>query len=187
MSTLRDQMNALAQDLASEAERRRQFVTQNRLEVVRLRERCARERKQTALQLQSETTAVVRMLQANTRNIKQHVARTLDSYRSRRIRSASDQRMARTQVIGKIRRDVAASLQRSQSVRIRAARQQSINASQLMQQVRRKVADVRNESARITSRVAADMRAGRQALAAARRRHSVVPTASQATPTAPRD
>ncbi len=170
MSSLRDQMATFAQQLAIEAERRRQFVAQNRLEVVRLKQRYTREREQTAQQIKGETAAVVRMLRANARNIKQHVARTLDTHRTRRYRLASDRQMIRRQVIGQIRREVASNLQRSQSLRIRAARQQSINASQLMQQVRRKVAEVRNDSVRITTGIAGELRAGRQALASARRR-----------------
>lgn len=186
MSSLRDQMAVLAQNLALEAERRRQFVARNRLEVVRLRERYAREQEQTAQQIKGDSAALVRMLKANTRTVKQHVARTLDSHRTRRTRVASDRQMMRRQIIGQIRREVASNLQRSQTLRARAARQQSINASQLMQQVRRKVSEVRSESQRITSRVSADMRSGRQALAAARRRFAAAAHGTEATTNATR-
>jgi hypothetical protein len=177
-------MATFAQQLAIEAERRRQFVAQNRQDVLRLKERYAREREQTAQQIRGETAAVVRMLQANTRTVKQHVARTLDTFRTRRFRLASDRQMMRRQVIGQIRREVASSLQRSQSLRARAARQQSINASQLMQQVRRKVAEVRNDSVRITSSIASELRSGRQALASARRRFHAELRSSESTPNA---
>lgn len=168
MGKLREEITQLAQNLAQDAKRRREFVARNKKETAALLNRFTREQEHRARDIAAQARSVSTMLVSARSAIRSGVAKTLSDSRSRRVRNAQEQSSARRQVVTRIRREVAYSLDRHRNERARNARHQLRMSNLAMQTVRRRVADVRNQSNRLTSKVASELNAGRQSLAMAR-------------------
>lgn len=163
MTSFVDQMNQLADRLVSEAEKRRQFVKNNKRNTLLLREKFSQD-------LQRKAAAKARELASSTNEMKRYVSRLIGDMHNRRVRMATEQHSKRSQAISRIRRGVASNLERNRTTRTRIAQQIARDLSRTMQENKRSVANMRSQSNRLTAAFASEIRNGRAALASARRR-----------------
>jgi hypothetical protein len=168
MAQLGQELSSFAQQLVQDAEARRSAVARIRSETQRMRGQFSREIRQTARDVEQ---------------LSRDVTRTLTDNRRSRLQVASEDTLARRQLVSRLQRQIARDLESHRGERVRGNRRRARDTSYSLQLIRRRVLEIKGNSQRFTHDISTQMQNGRQALARARReilarRQSLVARAS---------
>ncbi len=162
MTSFREQMKRLADNIAKTRNERKAFLDKNRKDCVKKRRELTDERNQIKIELAQGAKSLSKQLMDFKRDNQKTVQKTLRNFRSVRTKAARASRELLRQEILKNRRDIARMLRHNNSDRMRSARQQDRTSATTIQMVRSQVQRIRNETRRMTKSFSRDRNDARQ-------------------------